>query len=186
MEDFTIVPGERVGLITPETATREKVLALYGQNARLDSVFLSEGLYEEGVVLYPGDPKKKVELFWSFSPETGKVLLFKILNTQNPEDGTVWKTESGITLGTSMKEVEKINGAPFTFYGFEWDYGGFVLDWGSGKLPQSLKFRFNPTEAIDDIGEVLGEVQLRSNAKKVREMKPKVSAILVNLQIPGS
>ncbi len=184
--EFTIVPDKQVGLITPETATHAKVLELYGENARVDSVYLGDGAYQEGVVLYPNDPKKRVELLWSSTPETGDVLLFKILNLQDPTEGSAWKTDSGITLNTSMEDVEKINGAPFTLFGFNWNYGGFVFDWGSGTLPQSLRFRFGPTETIDNMQEISGEMHLVSNAKKVKASKPKVSAILVNLPIKSS
>jgi hypothetical protein len=182
--DFTIVPGEKVGLITPETATREAVLQLYGENARIDSVYLGEGMYDEGVVLFSDDPKKKVELFWRSSLETGNILLFKIMNTQSPKDGTVWKTDSGITLGTSMEEVEKLNGMPFTFYGFEWEYGGIVADWAGGKLSESLKFRFKPAVLNENMTELTGNVQLQSNGQKVKDTKPGVDVILVNLTVP--
>jgi len=181
--DFIIIPGEKVGLITPKTATREAVLKLYGDNARTDSVYVSEGIFQEGVVLFPDDPTKRVELFWSSSPETGHTLLIKIINPQNPQDGSVWKTDAGITLGTSMEEVEKLNGMPFTFYGFGWDYGGIVADWGGGKFHESLKFRFKPTVSIEEPAELGGEVELKSNAQKVRDSNPAVDVILVYLQV---
>lgn len=44
-----------------------------------------------------------------------------------------WQTTQGIRLGTKLSELEKLNGKPFTLYGFGWDYGGAV-QWNGGRL----------------------------------------------------
>jgi hypothetical protein len=38
-----------------------------------------------------------------------------------------WKAAHGITLGTSLVQLERLNRHPFTLAGFGWDYGGRVL-----------------------------------------------------------
>ena len=39
--------------------------------------------------------------------------------------------EIGLKTGD---QIVKINGKPFTFSGFGWDYGGTIIDWHAGKL----------------------------------------------------
>lgn len=61
--DFTIVPGERIGLIDLNTATEAAVLNAYGDQAQKDSIYLGEGIFEPGVVVFKGT-KNQVELYW--------------------------------------------------------------------------------------------------------------------------
>ena len=54
-----------------------------------------------------------------------------------------WHTREGLTLGTTLVALEKINGKPFKFRSFEGDHGGQVTDWGAGKMaPGRLKVTF--------------------------------------------
>lgn len=36
--------------------------------------------------------------------------------------------------GTSLKELQRLNGKPFRLFGFSWDYGGLVESWQKGRL----------------------------------------------------
>lgn len=45
-----------------------------------------------------------------------------------------WKTPQGIRIGTTLQELEAVNGRPFRFYGFGWDFQGSVLSWEGGRL----------------------------------------------------
>jgi hypothetical protein len=46
----------------------------------------------------------------------------------------MWHTADGITLGTTLLELERINRRPFRLAGFGWDYSGTVLSWSHGAL----------------------------------------------------
>ena len=41
---------------------------------------------------------------------------------------------NGLALEMSAAEVERVNGRPFSIYGWGWDYGGYVHDWQGGHL----------------------------------------------------
>ncbi len=41
--------------------------------------------------------------------------------------GTNWKAANGLKVGSSAAEIERLNGGPFEFYGFGFDYGGQVF-----------------------------------------------------------
>jgi hypothetical protein len=49
-----------------------------------------------------------------------------------------WKTVHNISLGTSLKELERLNGRPFHLSGFGWDYSGTVMSWDKGALAAEL------------------------------------------------
>lgn len=171
--DFTIVPGERVGMITANT-TEAKLQETYGADKiKIQSVPIAEGDIQEGVVLYPGT-SNEIEIIWETAASEGTPAFIRI-----GKDSTQWKTSEGITVGTSLEKLEEINGKPFTFYGFEWDYGGLVMDWNGGKLTSNLVIALVPQnfEAMGD--DMLGEVQLSSDDPKVRALQPRVGSIVV-------
>jgi hypothetical protein len=45
-----------------------------------------------------------------------------------------WHFASGISIGTDLQTLERLNGKSFQLYGFAWDYSGTVSSWNAGKL----------------------------------------------------
>jgi hypothetical protein len=93
----------------------------------------AEGQKIKASVLYPDDPKARLEFIWS--DEKGRRRPSLIRAT----DQSAWATANGIRIGTALAEIEQMNGKPFKLSGFDWDYGGRVTDWQGGALskPQS-------------------------------------------------
>jgi hypothetical protein len=60
------------------------------------------------------------------------------IDKENHALKSLWKTRYGIGLGTSLKDLEKINRRPFRLAGFNWDYGGTVLSWSDGFLEKDF------------------------------------------------
>ena len=101
---------------------------------------------------------------------------------------TLWHTEQGITLGTRLKELERLNGRPFTLTGFDWDYGGTVTNWNGGKLAEQIPdmiLRLTPdydetdtqlTEA--EAHAVLGDQEITSDNPIVQRLNPAVRIML--------
>lgn len=81
--------------------------------------------------LWDNNPEKRITIFWG--PQGS---IFKMLVGGRPP--TIWKTKEGITLGTTLKELEQLNGKPFVLYSFTGKRWGQVQSWGEGKLKQSL------------------------------------------------
>ena len=87
----------------------------------------AEGETFPGWVLYPDDPKRSADVFLddaNVHPTAVRV---------SSEDAT-WRRADGIGIGTTTADLQKRNGKPFTFLGFDWDYGGAVTDWHGGAL----------------------------------------------------
>lgn len=62
---WTIVPGEQVGQITPETS--EKALKkIYGkENVVEATISIGEGKTQKGTVIFPNDPRKTAKILWT-------------------------------------------------------------------------------------------------------------------------
>lgn len=69
-------------------------------------------------VLYP-DTKKELSFIW-IDEEAKKGLSSITVDTK----GSPWMTKQGIMIGTTVAELEALNGMPFNFSGFGWDYAG--------------------------------------------------------------
>ena len=89
----------------------------------------AEGDYNEGTVLFGKDPNARLEIFWHDT--AGK---------RNPEWVSVrgarsrWRTSGGITLGTDLRMLEKLNAGPFRLLGFGTDVSGTLMSWSDGRL----------------------------------------------------
>ena len=134
--DSLIVPGVRVGAITRD-ATEEELREVYGaQNAVAVDVPFGEGSTEPGMVLYPEDPMRTLMILWK---DSNGVRVPREVRIRRSTDDTlslrsVWHTSDGIGLGTTLKELEGLNGGTFTLSGFAWDYQGTVVSWDGGEL----------------------------------------------------
>ncbi|MBK8565383.1 MAG: hypothetical protein IPN76_19060 [Saprospiraceae bacterium] len=183
--DLSIIIGEKIGLITPANCTQEGILAAYGKDAKVDSIYLIDGMYGEGVVLFPDNPRRKVSVFWDNHNDPGRPAFIRI---DGDSTGiTDWKTAEGITLGTPLAELEKLNGNAFEISGFGWDYGGYVTDWKGGKFNISLGIRMAPT-ADEASAKVSGEGGFNSQNPDMQAAKPVVTRMefrfLANEKLP--
>jgi hypothetical protein len=182
--ELLIVPGERVGRITLRQASPSDVLAAYPDHARADSIHLGEGMMAPGVVVFPEDPRKMLEIYWDGELDPLRPAFVRIIGHGLSDGGSAWKTAEGITIGTSLEEVERLNGKPFSLYGFGWDAEGLVADWHGGALSTHLHLRFQMTEQADVPSSVWGDVVLRSDDPQVRRLLPAVAVI--ELSFPRS
>lgn len=114
--------------------------------------------------LWDNDSDKRITIFWG--PQGS---IFKMMVGGRPP--SVWKTKEGITLGTTLKELEKLNGGPFTFYSFTGKHYGEVKDWGTGALKKSL-----PNVVIGLTMNVPGYTPLPGEQKEALEQEGKLSS----------
>jgi hypothetical protein len=100
-------------------------------------------------------------------------------------------------VGTSLKRVEELNGKPFLLYGFEWDYGGQLVDSNGGALKDlphedpeggfrggALLLTFQPDPAAS-YTEVMGDGTFSSDHPVMQSVDPKVSVIIVSFPDAG-
>ncbi|MCX6563098.1 MAG: TlpA disulfide reductase family protein [Candidatus Aminicenantes bacterium] len=196
---WSIVPGVQVGPITNRTS-ESQIRALFGlENVRRQDIQLEEGASFPGTVVYPDDPEKTVIIRWrdpSFRNLPESVLF------RGPR--SIWKTDKGLSLGLTLKEIETINGKPFALYGFGWDYGGTVAGAEGGILAElgekehdsvavrSLILRLSaeifPTGPIpltqDEYLKLTGERIFRSDHPGMQRLNPRVHEMIIMFPPP--
>jgi hypothetical protein len=181
--DWRIIPGVRVGAITSE-ATEADLVRVYGRNnVRRKNISLGEGEYEPGTVIFPDEPDRSAEILWK--DET---------NRRNPErvrlSGTesLWKTAEGVGLGTTLRELERLNGRRFILAGFGWDYAGTVYSWRGGRLEKTFRAGKTFLRLTDqtknkvtwrEARSVLGDHEYQSNHPVMRKINPRVYEIVL-------
>lgn len=174
--DFSIDPGKRIGLITA-TSTEGKLRIDYGpENIHSQQLPIGEGEESLGAILFQ-DTRNELELFWAPTTYPPRPSFARI-----SKDSTQWKTLDGVSIGTSIEELEKINGKPFWFYGFEWDYAGLVVSWDGGQLSEYLIVALIPGNFEALAPEFFGEIKLRSDDPKIKSLELKVGSMVIGFE----
>lgn len=169
LDDLTIVPGKRVGPI-------EKGMTLFGLKTLLGQgkvkaaeIYVGEGNSEPGAKLYEGT-NKELEILFNQEGDEREIVSIRIV-------GKAWKTKEGLRIGSTLEEVEKINGKPFEIWGFSWDFGGFATFEKGGTLKDTLSIRFGVKG--DTHESIVGDQLVPTTNKKLRAAKPFVEQISV-------
>jgi hypothetical protein len=126
--------------------TAADIVARYGSsNIKTDKIYVGEGEYEDGMMLYSDEPKRRAELLWEEQDNKQFLRMIRITGA-----GSQWQTSQGLRLGLTLRAVEKLNRRPFRLAGFGWDYGGTTISWSGGALESkgpkdcSVWARFRP------------------------------------------
>jgi hypothetical protein len=128
--DWKIVPGVRIGPITRES-TLDSLKKQFGA-ANVRQEMLADEMHEyEGTVIYPDSPARRLVITWDDSNHHPSEIHVGHLEGISPG---AWKTAEGIAIGTSLLQLEKVNGHAFHLAGFAWDYSGTVTSWDDGRL----------------------------------------------------
>ena len=104
-------------------------------NVKDAQVYLGEGEYAAGTILFADDPERRAEITWLDSVNKRSPTLIRI---QIDKGGrTRWRTPQGLTTGLGLAAVERLNRRPFRLSGFDWDYGGTTMSWSGGVLARA-------------------------------------------------
>ena len=144
---------------------------------------LGEGETAPGTVLYPADSLRRAEILWrdTVSRKTPQRLVLRGSRSR-------WQVGPGVSLGTSLKELERLNGRPFVLAGFGWDYSGVVTDWKGGALDSALtgiKLYLDPgsqQRQSASYSQVLGDRDYSSDLPAMQALNPRVYQIFVDYQ----
>lgn len=89
----------------------------------------SEGEYNEGTVLFANSSDSRVEMFWKDKAANSRPEWVRVQGEQSR-----WRSPAGVTLGTDLQTIERLNRRPFRLAGFGFDGAGAVLSWAGGRL----------------------------------------------------
>ena len=122
------------GSLGPLT-TRLELEARFGKaNVREETFDGAEGDGSYPVlVVFPDDPRKRLELVQDAENPDAPIVELRVSNP-----ATHWHDAKGLRPGMTLAELVTLNGAPVSFYGLNWDYGGAVQDWHGGTLANAV------------------------------------------------
>jgi hypothetical protein len=131
-------------------------------------------------VLYPNDPRRRLEVVWMNEAARTQLLVIAI-NGQSQ-----WSAPKGLKLGLPVAALEKMNGRPFKVSGFGSDGLASVLGWDGGaltSLPGGCKLGVQlrlDQRAPDAARTAVSEAkELMSNDAALQPVKPTVAEILI-------
>ena len=153
----------------------------FGSNVVYQEIDGAEGEKIKASVVYPNDPKARLEVIWSDEKARRGPMV-------RAKDQSAWVTANGIRIGTALADVEKLNGKAFKLSGFDWDYGGRVLDWQGGMLakPQpggcviGVEFVHIEDAPEANLIKVTGDNVFMSDNADMRAVEPYVTVVTIS------
>ena len=140
----------------------------------------SDGSKINASILFPNDPKRRLEVIWSNeTARTGTSVI--AINGKSQ-----WIAPKGLRLGLPIAALEKLNKRPFKLRGFGADGAATVLDWQDGalsSLPGGCKVgvrlfaKAKTTEKT--LQSLSGDKEFLSSDKGLRAVSPIIGEILV-------
>jgi len=176
--------GGKASMMLGVTTSEKSLIGRFGaKNVKRQTVPVVESETADGTVIYPDDAKRRATLIWKNAKK--RDVAETIYITDQP---SLWKLPNDITVGTTLAELEKMNGKPFKLSGFDWDYGGNVLSWNGGKLESALKSKSGKISAtlqlVPPTGkncpeELLGDREILSSKASMKKLNPVVGTVSI-------
>jgi hypothetical protein len=166
------------GAFAKDSSHLKLATAYKPENIVFTEVEASEGKKIMATVLFPKDPKRRLEVWWeNETARSGTYLI--VINGQS-----TWTAPKGLKLGLQVAQLERLNGKPFKLKGFGSSNEGTVSDWQGGALESiaggckvGVSMRADaktPPAAIE-----LASSELASTDATVKAIKPSVAEIIV-------
>jgi hypothetical protein len=169
------------GGVFAKDSTHLKLAIKYdSRNIMYGEVDGPDGTKINATVLYPNEPKRRLEVIWNNEASRTDMSLI-VINGQSQ-----WVAPKGLKLGIPLVALEKINGRPFKLSGFGADGSASVLGWEGGALTAlpggckvGIRLAADGNVPADARGAVAGEKQLLSSNASLRAVKPAIAEILI-------
>jgi hypothetical protein len=149
-------------------------------NVEYAEVDATEGKKIMASVLFPKDPKRRLEVWWANEATRSETYLI-VINGQS-----TWSAPKGLRLGLQFAALEKLNGKPFKVKGFDKDGVGMVSDWQGGAFEQlpggcrtGVYVRPDAKASAEAREALSGDKEFLSNDSNVRTAKVAVSEIVL-------
>jgi hypothetical protein len=191
--DWTIVPGERVGPITAETVRGDLARAFGADAVEDDEIELDEGMLQPATLVHRKDPAEALAIVWQSKAAGARVK--QIFICRGLRRGACrWRTADGIGFGTRLSELETMNAGPFTIAGFGWNYGGNVTSWDGGKLARldcglvltldgerAAGGKYTVAMSAEELHAVRGDRPIASRTPAMQKLNPRVVDMVARL-----
>jgi hypothetical protein len=139
-----------------------------------------EGSKIPGSILFPSDPKRRLEVIWAKDAGRSETSVIAINGKSQ------WSAPKGMKLGLPLAALEKANGRPFKLSGFDADGSTGVAGWEGGALgaipggcKMGMRLIADPKVPKEARAAVSGDKEILSSDAGVRALKPMVVEILI-------
>jgi hypothetical protein len=168
----------------------EMVAEHFGEeNILNDTWSIAEGTETYLVTIVNPECKNQMIIYWDKASKDYKDFAFvearysewDIMGEELTNEGTTYPSKSGVKVGMTLTELEKLNAKPITFFGFGWDYGGMVTN-ASDKFQGLAISLFCPTEEdsqewVDAYMNVVGDSEFTSDDEAAKAIPIFVGSI---------
>src|SRR6516165_8499868 len=168
------------GTFAKDSSHLELTTAFNSKNVTFADVESSDGSKVPASILFPNDPKRRLEVWWSNRTTRSDIHLI-VIGGQS-----TWTAPDGLRLGQTLEQVEKINHKPFKLKGFDKDRTATVSDWDGGALATlagdckpGLSLRADAKVSAEKIGAFSADKEYSSSDPAIRATKPTISEILI-------
>lgn len=174
--DFILKPCYGSDILNSKTSESDLVKIVGRKN-----VERVERWYNEGTEKVIGS------VFFKDSPSYFFIKWKDTVNFKNPDwieihgDKSVWMLDNGVKIGTTLAELVKINGKPFSFSGFDWDYGGYAT-FEKGNLESdcySIRLYYDYKDLFEnEWNQIVGDKIISTNNPVLKKIKVYVDEIV--------
>ncbi len=179
-------PAEPARLVTCSGAFAKnsghlRLAQAYGvHNVEFTEVSGDDGSTLMASVLFPTDPKRRLEVLWDDDTQrTGTRMV--VIDGQS-----TWTAYKGIHLGLPLAALEKLNGKPFKLMGFEKGGMAVVSDWNGGALglltdgcKVGVQLKPDPKAPAGTLEAAGSEKEFTSTDPAIKAAKPTIGEIIV-------
>jgi hypothetical protein len=169
-----------VGAFSKDSSHLRLAMTYESKNVAFADVQADGGTKVQASVLFPNDPKHRLEVWWA-NPAARSQTYLIVINGQS-----TWSAPGGMKLGLTLAQLEKLNHKPFKVKGFNKDGVATVSDWDGGLLSNlaggcksGLSLRADPKVPADTISALADDKEFSSSDAAIRAVKPSVSEILI-------
>src|SRR5215831_14431304 len=168
------------GTFAKDSSHLELTTAFNSKNVTFADVEAADGTKVPASILFPNDPKRRLEVWWSDRIHRSDIHLIVIGGK------STWTAPGGLRLGQTLEQVEKLNHKAFKLKGFDKDGIATGSDWDGGALATvaggckpGISLRADAKASAEKIGALSADEEYSSSDPAIRAAKPTVSEILI-------
>jgi hypothetical protein len=168
------------GIFGKDSSHLKLAMTFESKNITFTDVDADGGAKIQATVLFPKDPKRRLEVWWA-NPAARSETHLIVIGGQS-----TWTAPGGMHLGLTLAQLEKLNQKPFKLKGFNKDGVATVSGWDGGALADlpggcisGVSVHADPKASADAVGAFAADREYSSSDPAIRAVKPTVSEILI-------